>query len=303
MAIPSFDLIDIIRTIQKQRRFVILIVVLSVGLAGVFLVVKRKKYKAQSSFLVNNPLYSDRSNLFRTRDTRYVDYFGGDDDMDKVTALAYSDTVIDRIIRVSDFYIIYKQDINQPAGHAALMAIFKKNFNIKRTEYKDIEISYIAYDPQTAANVANMSVKVLAEIYGNYYETGKKSVYNSIKTALSQLDKSIDSLTDSLASMKSKVAEGKDAAKIGEEIQNIEPIKAQLVSDRAHYISVMNEFSASADSTMDLLKVITRATPPINPTGAGAGIILLVAGFLGLGFSVLYILVVAYFRKLNAVIR
>src|SRR6185437_195466 len=163
MATPSFDLIDIIRTIQKKKRFILLITAVAVVLGALFLVAKKKKYRAEARFLVNNPHYGDRSTLFRSFETRYVDFFGGDDELDKVTALANSDTVHDRIIRNCQFQVVYNQDINDPKGHAALMGIFDKGFTVKRSEYKDIQVSYVAYDPQTAANVANMAVKVLEE--------------------------------------------------------------------------------------------------------------------------------------------
>jgi Chain length determinant protein len=132
MSAPSFDLVDILRTIQKKRRFIIIITVVAMILGGVFFAAKKKKYKADCQFLVNNPLYGDRSTLFRSYETRYVDYFGGDDDLDKVTALANSDTVKDRVIRNCDFDKIYNSgDINDPKAHANYMHIFDKNFNVK----------------------------------------------------------------------------------------------------------------------------------------------------------------------------
>ncbi len=94
----SFDLVDILRTIQKQKRFIIIITAAGLLLAGVFLAIKTKKYKAEARFFVNNPLYGDRTTLFRSFETRYVDYFGGDDDVDKILALATSDTVRNRIM-------------------------------------------------------------------------------------------------------------------------------------------------------------------------------------------------------------
>src|SRR5271156_578229 len=115
MPAPSFDLVDILRTVQKQKRFIIIITALAIVLGGTFFAVKKKKYKGVCQFFVNNPLYGDRSTLFRQYETRYVDYFGGDDDLDKVTALASSDTVKDRVIRNCDFDKIYPSgDINDP---------------------------------------------------------------------------------------------------------------------------------------------------------------------------------------------
>ncbi len=318
----SFDLVDIIRTIQKQKRFIILITIAGIALAAVFLVIRKKKYKAEARFFVNNPLYGDRSTLFRATDTRYVDYFGGDDDVDKILALASSDTVRGRIIRNCQFQEVYKRDINTPKGYAELMTIFSKYFDIKRTEYKDVEISYTAYDAQTAANVANMTVQVLEETYREYYTHIKDDIYKSINEQLGTLDSSIASLTDSLAVMRDKygiysilspnretmIAENvkfgqKGLGRAVEEIQNIESIKDQLVSDRAHYISALNEFHATTNSAMNFLKLITRAKAPVSPAGLGTMLTLIAAGMLSFFFSSIYVLLLAYFRKINAVVR
>src|SRR3954463_4728927 len=122
MAEPSFDLIDVIRTIQKQKRLIIFITAMAVALGALFLAIKKKKYKAEARFFVNNPLYGDRNTLFRTMEQRYVDYFGGDDDLDKITALGNSDTVRDRIVRNCDFDKIYKfGDMNNDTSHAIYM--------------------------------------------------------------------------------------------------------------------------------------------------------------------------------------
>jgi capsular polysaccharide biosynthesis protein len=323
MATPSFDLIDIIRTIQKRKRFIIIITVLAMLAGGLFLAVKKKKYKATASFLVNNPHYGDRSTLFRSYETRYVDFFGGDDELDKVTALANSDTVKDRIIRNCQFQIVYNQDINDPKGHAQLMNIFNKGFNVKRTEYKDIEVSYTAYDAVTAANVANMTVKVIEETYRHFYTAMKQNMSYSINLKVLQLDSTINALTDTLAEMRDKYGiyslispvrqgvmngevqggSGKGFGRAIEEIQNIESIKDQLVSDRAHYISNLNEFATSENESMDFLKLITRALPPTSSYGPSLLMVAVIAGALGLFFSTIYVLIMAYFYKLNEVVR
>ncbi len=248
MTDTSFDLIDIIRTIQKTRRsFIIIVTIIAVALGGVFLTVKKKKYKAAARFLVNNPLYGDRNTMFRSYETRYVDYFGGDDDLDKVTAFANSDTVRDLIIRKCQFQEVYNQDINDSKGHAALMGIFNKNFTLKRSEYKDLEVSYIAYDSQTAANVANTAYEVLELMYRRYYKSMKEDLYTSINDKLTQVDSMVNLFTDSLANMRerygiysiispgrqnviysdTKVGKGMGRA-VEQEIQNIEAIKDQL---------------------------------------------------------------------------
>jgi len=318
-----FDLVDIVRAIQKKFRFVLIITIVAAILGGIFYAVKHKKYKADTRFLVTNPLYGDHNYIFRTHETRFVDYNGGDDDLDKVTAFANSDTVRDKIIRKCQFQQIYKDDINSPQGHAHLMEVFNKNFNIKRTEYKDMEISYIAYDSVTAANVANTSVEVLEEMYRSYYAGIRQGIYNSIKHKLADVDSQVNAYTDTLARLRDqykiysiisparetmttgevKGAGGSGYGKAMEQVQNIEATKDQLVTDRAKYVSILNEFSASFNDDMRFLKVTTRAIPPSGPNGPGLMLTLIVAALLGLFFSVMYTLLMAYYKMINSIKR
>ena len=323
MPAPPFDLVDILRTVQKNKRFIIIITVIAAILGGLFFAVRKKKYKSSCQFLVNSPLYGDRSTLFRSMETRYVDYFAGDDDLDKVTALANSDTVKDRIIKDCDFVNLYKKGaINDPKARAAYLAIFDKNFLIKRSEYKNMEVSYIASDAITAARVANTAEKVLEETFRHYYTAMKDNIYTSVNDKVKQLDSAINVFTDTLADMRDRSGiyglvspsrqniitndnkgGGKGYGMALEKIQNIESVKDQLVIDKAHYISLLNEFSASANPSMEYFKVITTATPPDQPAGLDLTKTVAIAALLGVFFSVLYLLLITYFRKLNAVIR
>jgi LPS O-antigen subunit length determinant protein (WzzB/FepE family) len=323
MAAPSFDLVEVIRTLQKRSRFIIIMTVLAIALGALFHVVKKKKYKAEARFFVNNPLYGDRHTLFRTYETRYVDYFGGDDDIDKVTALCYSDTVRDVVVRNCDFDKIYKMgDMHNDTARANYKSILGRNFNLKRTEYKDLVVTYIAYDPQTAANVANMFVKVLEEAYRHYYTSMKEGMRASINGTIHKLDTDIALLTDSLANMRDRYGiysiisparqnimngemhgGGKGYGLAMEQIQNIEAIKDQYVTDRARNMSLLNEFIAAASDSINYLKVITRASAPTAPTGPSLSMTLMITGCLGLFFSVLYVLMIAYFHKLSALLK
>jgi uncharacterized protein involved in exopolysaccharide biosynthesis len=163
-----------------------------------------------------------------------------------------------------------------------------------------------------------MSVQVLEETFRHYYTSMKEGMAKSISNKIAELDKTIATMSDTLAELRDKYGiyglisparqnmttgeikgGGKGFGKAVEEIQNIEAIKDQLVTDRAHYTSLLNEFSAASGSSMEYLKLITRAVPPTSPTGASMRMVLLVAGFLGLFFSILYVLLIAYFHKIK----
>jgi LPS O-antigen subunit length determinant protein (WzzB/FepE family) len=323
METPHFDLVDITRAIQKRFRFIVIITLIAAFIGAAFCLIKKNKYEASTRFLVTNPLYGDHNYLFRNIETRLVDYNGGDDDLDRVTAFANSDTVRDLIIRKCQFQTVYKADINNPRGHAYLMNIFNKNFNIKRTEYKEMVITYIAYDSATAANVANTSVDVLEEMYRRYYSSIRQGIYNSIYNKLQDIDSQVTALTDTLAGLRDKykiysiispdrqTIESSDVKGTGgsgygwaiEQVQNIEAVKDRLVSDRAKYVSLLNEFSASFTNDMRFLKVVTRALPPVDPKGPGLLLTAVIAALLGAFFSIIYVLLMAYYRMINSIQR
>src|ERR1700748_2230396 len=112
MATPRFDLVDVVQTIRNRRKFVLIVTLVAAVIGGVFYLVKQKKYKAETEFLVTNPLFGDRNNIYG--DVRLIDYFGDEDDVDRVLALAQSDTVQDAIIRQAHLPQVYHLDINNP---------------------------------------------------------------------------------------------------------------------------------------------------------------------------------------------
>jgi uncharacterized protein involved in exopolysaccharide biosynthesis len=283
----------------------------------VFHLVRKKKYEAKAAFFVSNPIYTDRSSIFAGADSRYTDYFGDEDDIDRVIALSESDTIIAQIIANTGFDKANNLSLSDPYERNKLKQQFNKQLDIKRTEYKLLDLSFTDKDPVLAANVANESVKQIGSGYLNFYNTRKENVYNSIHNKLKDIDSSIDALTDTLTRLRSESGiydiispnrqnlvtstvkgNGKDLGRYIELIQNYESIKDMLVTDRAKYISLLNQYSTGVGpNEVNLLHSITIAKPPVDPAGPGLGIILAACFFLGLFFSILYVLLTTYYRE------
>ncbi|MCD6063719.1 MAG: Chain length determinant protein, partial [Flavipsychrobacter sp.] len=90
MTTPRFDLVDIIQTIRQRRKFILIVTILTVLVGVLFTFVRKNKYKAEAEFFLSNPLYADRNYLFRSHDMHFVDFFAGDDDIDKIIVTAES---------------------------------------------------------------------------------------------------------------------------------------------------------------------------------------------------------------------
>src|SRR5690606_24892198 len=161
MATPSFDLVDVTQTLRNRRRFIITITVIAAVLGAALYFVRKKKYEAQADFIMSNPLYADRNNLFRANEMRFVDYFGGDDDVDRILVVAESDTVRNLVAQRLNLAEAYKLDMSKADDRDKLKGIFKKYYKIDRTEYKTCQVFYTDTDPERAAAVVNESINAM----------------------------------------------------------------------------------------------------------------------------------------------
>jgi uncharacterized protein involved in exopolysaccharide biosynthesis len=323
MSVIRFDLIEIVQIIRKHRRFVLIISCIAAVLGAAFYFVKNKKYTATTEFIVSNPSYTDRNNLYSANEMTFIDYFGGDDDIDRVIVLSESDTVITKIVEDVHLAERYQFDMNRPTAMERLKQKFTKGFKIKRTEYKDIELSYTDKDPNIAADVANESALVIEEAFRGYYNNVRRHAYDAIKDKVQGEDSTIEKLTDSLAALREKYGiydiisparenviignvKGTSAAGFGkgmEQIQNIEALKDQFVSDRAKHTSYMNEFAAGNKDQLKLTQVISKAKPPVDPSGASLSLTIIACALLGFFFSSFIVLISVYYKAIISLQR
>lgn len=318
MSTPRFDLVDIAQTLQRQRKWVIMIT-LAIGLLGLlFLLVRKDKYRAKADIFVNNPLYADRNNIFRD-EMRFVDYFGGDDDIDRVSVIAVSDTVRESVARQLDLYAAYSLNPEDPKDQSKLREIFRKNFKLKRTEYTTAEVFFRDTDPQRAAAVVNRAVATMEGVYRGYYIQMREKVIASLQNKIDELDRNISELTDSLGHLRTDygiydilspgrenliLSTVRNSGKPGfgramEHIQNVSSIKDQLVVDRAKYLTILNEFSTGNEvDEANFIQVVTPAYPPVDPHGPGTLLSMVIILGIGFFFSAVYVLLRTYFRLL-----
>ncbi len=321
---PRFDLVDIAHTLRRRGRFILLVTLLAGIVGAAFWLIGTRKYKANASVLIANPLYSDRNNLFRNDKVMFVDYFGREDDIDKVLAVAKSDQTRGIIINYMQLAKEYKYDTSKEDDRVDLFNRFKKSFEVKRTEYQNVEVSYTDPNPRLAADVTNNAVRIIDEIYTGYYNQLRNNARRTLEGRMQQTDSMIAYMTDSLAAMRdryhiydvispsrmnvtsSSIAHrgGPGYGRAIEEIQNIEATKDQLVADRARFISLINEFSAgTAIGDQPQIQVISPASVPDKAAGLNLILTIIVSMLVGAFFVTLWVLLSAYFRTLTSVSR
>jgi len=292
MSTPRFDLVDIVQTLKRRGKYILLITISAAVLGAALYFALPKKYEATAELFVANPLYADRNNIFRNRNAEFINYFGNEDDIDKVMAIAKSDVARQLILDKQDLAKVYGLDTSQLKDRMKLAAIFKKNFKVTRTEYQGMEMSYTDRDPAISANVTNEAVAVTESIYKDFYNRLKENVCVSLQNNILTTDSALH-VIDSLATGASN-----------QQVVALMSTRDQLLKDRAQDASMLHEFSTGIKSNeMSLLRVISSATPATEPKGLGLVMTIISCAFIGLFFSAIWVLLSAFYKKIIEVGR
>ncbi len=321
---PRFDLIDIVQTIARRLRFVLLVAIVAAIAAAAFYLVTPRHYKAEADLLITNPLYTDRNNLFRNDKALFVDYYGREEDVDKVMAVAKARATRDSIIHMANLWARYGMDtVKNRKWLKEAEDRFTRSFDVKRTEYITVRLSYTDADPKLAALICNDAATVINQVYSGYYNALRMENRNSIQRQLVRADSMMEVLTDSLASMRDRygiyqilsparpamggttvTAHGPGYGRAMEEIQNLEASKDQLVLDRARFQSLLEEYStATRRGDQPQIQVISPAVPPVEPKGLNLPFTIIVGALVGAFFAVLWVLFTTYWKRLAAIHR
>lgn len=321
MPTPSFDLIDITQALSRRFRFLLLVAIVGALIAAALYLFVPRKYQAEADLLITNPLYTDRNNLFRNDKATFVDYYGREDDVDKVMAVAKSRATHDSIIRVASLWAKFGLDTNKNKFWLKdAEDRFMKGFEVKRTEYITVKLSYTDPDPKLAAMVCNDAAQVINQVYSGFYNDLRRENRKSIQQQYVRADSMVSVLTDSLANMRDRygiyqvlsptritlntapaTAKGAGYGMAMEKIQNIEAAKDQYVIDRTRYQSLLAEYSTAMHSgDQPQIQVISPAIIPEKPKGLNLPLTILVGGLLGGFFAMLWVLFATYWKKLSS---
>ena len=308
---PFLNQSAIANNIYKHRRAIMIISIIADIAGAVFYWVGLRKYEATAEFIIRNPLYGDRNNLYSSNDRTY-DYFGNEEDIDKILLLSTSDIVQGQVIRNMNLSEAYKIDTTTRRGALDLEKKFNSNLRMIRTEFKGILLNYTDTDPERAAAVANETVRILEKEYGGFYKDMRQNVYQSIIDKIHEEDSTINALTDTLTRWRDLygiydiISPSRYNLMLGtmkttsrpnygagvEKIQNIESLKDQLVSDRARQTTLANQYATgNKTDQLPLLKIVTVAKNPVRPKGPGGILMVIICGFLGFFFSSVYMLI------------
>jgi uncharacterized protein involved in exopolysaccharide biosynthesis len=260
MAATNFDLIDIVRGIAKRKTFVLGFTFLC-GIFGlIFSLVTPKEYTSRTSSIVKSPMLADRNQQLRQNFFQNKAFFASEDEIDNVITVSKSDTLFQYLVDRFNLKETYKTDSRDVAIEKA-----KKSFKFKRNDTKNVEVYFSAHDPELAKQLANAATQKIGEMLSHYFLSINQDVVAalngriaSINDTIARLESEMDSLRNGhnlysqlLPSRSPQAGVIKEAGtnmsssavRALEQLQSLAVLKDKMVTDRANFYSLINEYS------------------------------------------------------------
>jgi hypothetical protein len=212
----------------------------------------------------------------------------------------------------------YKLDSTDKKYMEKLFKTFSGLYNLKKTDVDNIELTVVDQEPQMAADIANAAMIRIEETYKGFMNDSRKRIMSALQNKMAVKDSAIASLTDSLVNLRDRygiydlISPGRknliagaikpngkaDFARGLETIQVVEEMKDRMVTDKAEYQSLYDQFRTTTDENLKLLHILEWAGPSGEKAWPFRSIIVLTAVLGTFVVSCILVLLVTYFKKL-----
>lgn len=276
-----FDLFDVIRVGLKWKKMIIGFAIVASIVAAVFFFLQKTYYKAYGNFFPGSAVMSGRINLFRDVNQDWIDFFGGENEVDRAYVIGNSAVVVSHLIEKFKIAEHYKIDVkNDPQGNQKVYKRFAKNYGLNRSGFKHLEVTFMDENSDLASQIVNEAMNKTEEEIRKLYININRQLALSIDIRKDSLEKELIVMTDSLANLRVKygiydlIAPGRknmitsqpkgsglEYATGLEVVQNVEEIKDRLTMDRAKYMSMSNEFKTASFDGFPMIHVTQWSTP------------------------------------------
>lgn len=252
MSDSSFNLIDVIATLQRSRKSIVTFVVASVVIATITVFLMPKYYRSIAIVVAANPALADKARLFNPNIEGLYSNYGSTDDLDRIYGMANLDTVYKQLVHEFNLINYYKLKGTDTAllQRKAVLAL-RDDLTLQKTELSQLKIYIYTKDNNFSAQIANRMVDIIQQMAQAVW---KKNYANS----LAQLNKEIATFESTILMISDSLNN-----------TNINPTTATLLNNKKNlllqqindYQKSANEFSLAIANNPPALIVLERAYP------------------------------------------
>ncbi|MBT8234046.1 MAG: hypothetical protein HKO66_03735 [Saprospiraceae bacterium] len=153
-------------------------------------------YEASTQFYAASPDLAQPSPLGNMPESKRI--YGNDNDIDRLISISKSNTVSNYLIDSFDLYNHYEIKEDDPKGKYKLLLKLEKHFEITKTKYDAIKLSFEDKVPETAAAMANATRNKVDELARTMIKSSQENLLNAYKRNVTNKQLQYDAISDSL---------------------------------------------------------------------------------------------------------
>ena len=196
------NLIGVLATLFRYKRPILwATLATAVGTTLISFLFLDNYYKSTTTFY---PLSSDvfKPEQMFGQSTKDMDYYGGEEDVDRLLTIAQSGELYDFLIKKYDLYQHYKIDTTNEQAPFKVREALEGLYEVKKTKHNAIEISVEDKDRRLAADMANAARNKVDDIAQRLIREIQANLISAYKTSFIEKEKTLLGVGDSLMLMR-----------------------------------------------------------------------------------------------------
>jgi len=198
----SDSLIGVIQTLWRWRKSIAWVCGIAAIGSIVICLAMSDYYMSTTSFYVMSPDQSE-PNPIGDMD-KEGDYYGNEDDIDRILTIAQSNEVASYLIDKYDLYEHYDIDTSHIKAPSRVRKRFFKLYDVMKTKYSAIEISMEDTEPELAATLVNDARGYVNQLAQNLMKNGQAQLIQSMEKSILEKQLQIQTISDTLGVLRQK---------------------------------------------------------------------------------------------------
>lgn len=242
------SLVEVLQTLFKWKRQ-LFFTCLAAGIGSIIIsLLLPVYYKSTTVFLAASPDQAKPELLFG-KGTLRTQYYGNENDIDRILTLAQSNEVVEFLIDSFNLFEHYDIDPTHPKAKYKVKQAFFDLYEIKKTKRDAIELSIEDRKKEMAARIVNAARERLNEIAQGLIKERQFKAINTFETSMVVKEKQLTALSDSLIKLRSRYGIYNSGAQTESLTAQFSEAEAKLVRNRGR-LNALKEISTIPKDTI-----------------------------------------------------
>lgn len=196
------NLIGVLVTLFRYKRPILwATLATAVGTALISFLFLDNYYKSTTTFYPVSPDVFKPEQMFG-QSTKDMDYYGGEEDVDRLLTIAQSGELYDFLIKKYDLYRHYKIDSTKEQAPFKVREALEGLYSVKKTKFNAIEISVEDKDRRLASDMTNTARDKVDEIAQRLIREIQANLIRAYETSFIEKNKTLRGMGDTLMQMR-----------------------------------------------------------------------------------------------------